>query len=320
MISRGHLWREQPKGEEEEEDEKEEKKEEVCNDSGVRENFGFSNLKILRKLNRKKSTGSPAPFHRINLRAATLCQVGLAHSAKAAKYFRHALLYANPFHQPKYTGKSGGVRLNDASCFLKRGPLRLLHPVPAFHSHGGGTGSTLHHPSTCLMTFQLPFSRQARHCLGQLMDSYCLQQSVSEVFNNQLCVRFTRRLTLHEGMSHLQCHHLQMGLPFLWQPRGAPLQTLAHILFFHIYIEIYIYLYISSSCHFKSKYTVGARSTAAFCWVHRMKKDVMESYSAAEDNDLDAYVFILSTGSRTLSACLICFFLGVELKRRKKKA
>lgn len=40
----------------------------------------------------------------------------------------------------------------------------------------------------------------------------------------------------------------------------------------------------------------------------------MESYSAAEDNVLDAYVFILSTGSHTLSACLICL-----LKKRKKK-
>lgn len=47
------------------------------------------------------------------------------------------------------------------------------------------------------------------------MDSYCLQQSVSEVFNNQLCMQFTLRLMLHEGMSHLQCHHLQMGLPIL---------------------------------------------------------------------------------------------------------
>lgn len=46
------------------------------------------------------------------------------------------------------------------------------------------------------------------------MDSYCLQQGVSEVFNNQLCMQFTLRLMLREGMSHLQCHNLQMGLPF----------------------------------------------------------------------------------------------------------
>lgn len=65
------------------------------------------------------------------------------------------------------------------------------------------------------MTFQLPFSRHIMYCLDWLMDSYCLQQSVSEVFNNQLCMQFTLKLMLHEGMSHLQCHHLQMGLPVL---------------------------------------------------------------------------------------------------------
>lgn len=76
------------------------------------------------------------------------------------------------------------------------------------------------HLSRCLMTFRLPFSRLIMYCLDSLMDSYCLQQSVSEVFNNQLCVQFTRRLMLHEGMSHLQCRHLQMGLPVLTATGG----------------------------------------------------------------------------------------------------
>lgn len=71
------------------------------------------------------------------------------------------------------------------------------------------------HLSTCLVTFQLPFSHQIMYCLDPLTGSYCLQRSVSEVFNNQLCMQFTRRLMSHEGMSHLRCHRLQMGLPVL---------------------------------------------------------------------------------------------------------
>ena len=62
------------------------------------------------------------------------------------------------------------------------------------------------------MTFQL-FPLPGTYCRDWLMDSYWLQQSVSEVFNNQLCVQSTLRLMLHEGMSHLQCHPLQMSLP-----------------------------------------------------------------------------------------------------------
>lgn len=73
------------------------------------------------------------------------------------------------------------------------------------------------------------------------MDSYCLQQSVSEVFNNQLCMQFTLRLMLHEGMSHLQCHHLQMGLAILsdsdyWlgsTPLQRDRQNVKLVLFYH---------------------------------------------------------------------------------------
>lgn len=82
--------------------------------------------------------------------------------------------------------------------------------------------------STCLVTFQLPFSHQIWYCLDSLTESYRLQPSVSEVFNNQLCMQFTRRLMWHEGMSHLRCHHLQMGLPVLskadWLLKPARLQ------------------------------------------------------------------------------------------------
>lgn len=130
------------------------------------------------------------------------------------------------------------------------------------------------------------------------MDSYCLQQSVSEVFNNQLCVRFTRRLMLHEGMSHLQCHRLQMGLPVLWQPRVARPRLCRR--------NCRRCTLPPPTLHFKSKHTVGVRPTAALCLNTRnAKKDVMLSYVAVEDNGSLAHgVIIWSMKSCTSSAYL----------------
>lgn len=49
-------------------------------------------------------------------------------------------------------------------------------------------------------------------CTQPLMDGECFYQIMGAVFNNQLCVQFSGRLMLHEGMSYLPRSLVQMGL------------------------------------------------------------------------------------------------------------
>lgn len=104
----------------------------------------FLNFKILRKLNRNESTcGSPLP--RIHLCAAILFKVGLAHSAKAVKCSDLHLCVQNPFIR---LNTSGGVRLNDASWFSKKGGGGALHLLQHSNLHPRTTAAALYiiHP------------------------------------------------------------------------------------------------------------------------------------------------------------------------------